>query len=330
MEKSNLIDRFKRSITYLRLSVTDRCDFRCTYCMAESMAFLPRKEVLSLEEIVRIGRIFTELGVSKIRITGGEPLIRNNIIRAIEGLGSLPGLSHLCLTTNGSRLSEMAQPLKEAGVSTLNISLDSLDKERFKHITRHGDLNQVLRGIERAQQCGFSKIKINSVILRSKNLDEVPALVDFAMQRGLDISFIEEMPLGVISTHDRAKEFVSSEELRALIGRHYPLTATLQTTGGPSRYWQISGSNNTIGFISPHSDNFCASCNRVRLTASGRLLLCLGNEHSIDLRHLLRLGCHDDQIKRAIIQSMDIKPEKHEFDLHAKPEIVRFMSATGG
>ena len=326
-----LVDRFGRRVNYVRLSVTDRCDFRCVYCMAEDMHFLPRAQILTLEELALLGQAFVSLGVEKIRITGGEPLVRNNVISLFERLGALPGLRELTLTTNGSQLPRYANALRDAGVRRINISLDSLKPDRFRQLTRTGNLTDVLSGIRAAQRAGFARIKLNSVILRHRNEDEVMDLVDFARNEGLDISFIEEMPLGQINEHDRAVSFCSSDELRAIIHARYPLFPTTESTLGPSRYYRMEDSASRIGFISPHSHNFCASCNRVRVTVEGRLLLCLGNEHSADLREVLRR--HPDEIeplRDAIIAAMDLKPERHHFDLHDDVQIVRFMNMTGG
>ena len=332
LDQPKLVDGFGRQVTYLRLSVTDRCDFRCVYCMAEEMTFLPRHQVLSLEEMARIARIFVSLGVTKIRLTGGEPLVRRGIEQLAAQLAALPGLRELCMTTNGGRLTRFARPLAQAGVDRLNISLDSLDPDRFRRLTRVGDLHQVLAGIEAAREAGFRRTKLNAVVLRGRNEDEVPDLVQFALERGLDISFIEEMPLGQISEHDRQEAFVSSAELRETLGRQVTLEALPESTGGPSRYFRVPGYDSRIGFISPHSENFCASCNRVRLTVEGRLLLCLGNEHSIDLRDLVRCYPDDDRpVRQAIIDAMAMKPERHHFETQqAEPQILRFMNATGG
>jgi cyclic pyranopterin phosphate synthase len=330
-ERPALIDRFGRHVTYVRLSVTDRCDLRCVYCMSEDMTFLPRAQVLTLEEIARLGRCFTELGVTKLRVTGGEPLVRRDVMTLFETLGPLPGLKDLSLTTNGTQLPRFAERLKAAGVNRINISLDSLQPERFRAITRKGDLAQVLKGIDAARAAGFDRIKLNSVILKHRNHDEVVDLVAFALDRGLDIAFIEEMPLGVIGDHDRAEAFYPSEQIRADLSQHFELIPTTETTGGPSRYWRVVGAETRIGFISPHSHNFCGTCNRVRVTAEGRLLLCLGQEHSTDLRRVLRANPLDDEpVRRAIIKAMDIKPKGHDFELEAKPVIFRHMNATGG
>ena len=331
MSNPALIDGFGRQITYVRLSVTDRCDFRCVYCMSEDMVFLPRQQILSLEELYRVGRVLVSLGVSKIRLTGGEPLVRQNIVWLVEKLASLQGLKELTLTTNGSQLTRLAQPLKEAGLSRINISLDSLQEQRFSQITRTGKLSEVLAGIEAAQQAGFQHIKLNSVILKGKNDDEILDLVNFIRQNQLDIAFIEEMPLGVITEHQRAETYISSDEIHDMIARIYPLLAAAETTSGPARYYRMSDSQSRIGFISPHSHNFCGSCNRVRVTAEGRLLLCLGNEHSADLKASLRNFPNNDQpLIDTLFNALPLKPEKHHFDLNDEPQIVRFMNMTGG
>lgn len=326
-----LVDRFSRTIDYLRISVTDRCDFRCVYCMAEEMTFLPRDQVLSLEETYRIAKAFVELGVKKIRITGGEPLIRKNVLWLLEKIAALPGLHELVITTNGSQLAKLAPELKRVGVKRINISLDSLQPLKFKSLTRTGELQTVIDGIDAAREQGFQKIKLNAVVLKGRNDDEVIHLVNFAEQRQIDISFIEEMPLGSIQEHNRALSLMTSEDIIQQLSTVHKLTAIEEQTGGPSRYYALNDSKSRVGFISPHSNNFCSTCNRVRLTAEGRLLLCLGNEHSIDLRELMRdQQASDDELKLAIQQSMNIKPERHEFDLNDEPQIVRFMNMTGG
>jgi GTP 3',8-cyclase len=326
-----LVDGFGRRVSYLRISVTDRCDFRCVYCMAEDMTFVPRQEVLSLEELERVARVFVGLGVSKIRLSGGEPLVRNNIMSLVNNIGQLEGLEEMALTSNASQLQRLAVPLKEAGIKRINISLDSLNPEKFRQITRTGDLQQVLNGIDAAIAAGFEGIKINAVILKGRNEDEILDLAHFAQSKGVDISYIEEMPLGLIDEHDRALSFCSSAEVREILESHYQLQEVDDSTGGPSRYCRIPGSDARIGFISPHSNNFCHLCNRVRVTVEGRLLLCLGNEHSLDLRAILRdPASTDDDLRQAIVTSMDLKPEQHHFDLEAEPDIVRFMNMTGG
>ncbi len=330
---ATLIDRFQRRVNYLRLSVTDRCDFRCVYCMAEDMRFVPKPQVLTLEELYRLAEAFTALGVRKIRLTGGEPLVRNNLLSLVQRLGQLPGLEQLALTTNGSRLAGLAGPLHEAGVSRVNISIDSLQPRRFRELTRFGELSTVIAGIDAAVATGFQGIKLNAVILKGRNDDEVLDLVDFARQRGIDIAFIEEMPLGRIDEHSRSLSFCSSEELRHRIAAHYPLTALGEPDGsaGPARYYGMADSRSRVGFISPHSNNFCHLCNRVRITVEGRLLLCLGNEHSVDLRAVLRQpGSSLEALQHAIVAAMALKPEQHHFDNGEEPEILRFMNMTGG
>lgn len=328
---SELIDRFGRRIDYVRLSVTDRCDFRCVYCMEEKMQFLPRAQLLTLEENLQLLSSFVAMGVSKLRITGGEPLVRRNVMWLFERLGELSGLRELTLTTNGSQLEKMAAGLAAAGVSRINISLDSLQAQRFKRLTRTGDLSKVLRGIDAALAAGFKRLKLNAVLLRGRNDDEAGALVRFAVERGMDISFIEEMPLGLNSDHDRAEVFYSSDDLRADLQREFELLPSSHSSGGPARYWQVVGSDSRVGFISPHSHNFCATCNRVRVTSEGRLLLCLGHEHSLDLRRVLRANPGDaDALKQAIQAGMALKPERHEFSHQGQPVVLRHMNATGG
>lgn len=326
-----LIDRFGRTVDYLRISITDRCDFRCVYCMSEEMTFLPREQVLSLEELYTIAKAFTELGVTKIRVTGGEPLVRKGALELLENIGQIESLHELVLTTNGSQLEYMALPLKKAGVKRINISLDTLDADKFKAITRTGNLQQVLRGIDAARDAGFGRIKINAVILKDKNHQEVVDLVQFAVDKAIDISFIEEMPLGTVSQHDRSSAYYSSDCIKADLATQFSLLASTEKTGGPSVYYKVQGTNTRVGFISPHSANFCASCNRVRLTVEGRLLLCLGNEHSVDLKQVVRVNPGNMAIlKQTIIDAMLIKPEKHEFNIHEQPVILRHMSVTGG
>ncbi len=352
-EKEGLIDRFGRRVDYVRLSVTDRCDFRCVYCMTEEMTFLPRRQVLSLEEIYQLGKAFTELGVRRLRLTGGEPLVRNNVMSLIEALGRLPGLDELLLTTNGAQLEKLAGPLRKAGVNRINISIDSLDADRFKRITRVGSLQRVMAGIAEARKQGFERIRLNSVIMKGYNDDEVMALTDYALEQGVDIAFIEEMPLGQASDHAREDTVCSNDWVREQIQSRYTLISTDAQTAGPSKYYNVAGYDNRIGFISPMSHNFCADCNRVRVTVEGRLLLCLGNEHSSDLRAVLRghrgavadlappppdeLSLADlerepasDELKAAIIAAMDLKPERHHFYEQDYAQPVRLMNMTGG
>ena len=330
-QPTNLVDRFGRQIDYIRLSVTDRCDFRCVYCMTEDMTFLPRNQILSLEELHQVAKAFTELGVKKIRLTGGEPMVRRDVMCLVERIGQLPGLEELLLTTNGAQLQKFAAPLKAAGVSRINISIDSLDTDRFKRISRVGKLKNVLVGIEAARAAGFNRIRLNSVIMRGYNEDEILPLADFAIDRGIDIAFIEEMPLGEASDHKREETTCSNDWVRSVIEEKYDLLDSAEKTAGPSRYTKVVGMQSRIGFISPVSHNFCEDCNRVRVTAEGRLLLCLGNEHSVDLRAVLRNeGSDHIDLKLAIIAAMDLKPERHYFYDHDHTQPVRLMNVTGG
>ena len=328
---AKLVDQFGRTVDYIRLSITDRCDFRCVYCMSEDMTFLPRDEVLSLEECARLVRVFVSLGVTKVRITGGEPLVRKNALWLFDEVGKLQGLKELVLTTNGSQLERQATALKKAGVKRINISIDTLKPERFKRITRTGDLNKVLTGLQASIDAGFEGIKINTVLMRGSNDDEAADLVQFAIEQKIDISFIEEMPLGEVD-HARESTFVSNTDTLKLLQSKFTLLPSTETTGGPARYWRVANSNTKIGFISPHSHNFCESCNRVRITCKGELYLCLGQEDKVDLMPLLRENPNNDApVIAAIIGSMTIKPKGHDFDLRrAKPAVVRFMSHTGG
>lgn len=324
-----LVDKYGRRITYVRLSITDRCDFRCTYCMAEEMTFVPHNEVMSLEECLRVASVFVGLGVTKLRITGGEPLVRKNAMWLIEQLGALPGLENLVLTSNGSQLDRFARPLREAGVKRLNISLDTLNADRFRKITRIGDLNKVFKGIEAARAAGFTRTKLNTVMMRGTNDDEFSDLVEFALKNELDISFIEEMPLGEI--HGRNTTYVSSEETREKLAQRFELIPSTENSGGPARYWRIPGSESRIGFISPHSHNFCDTCNRVRITAKGELYPCLGQNDAVNLLQVLRSDNSEADLRQAIVDSMGIKPYGHDFTQQMDaPQVVRFMSMTGG
>lgn len=330
MPQNRLTDRFGRTVNYVRLSVTDRCDFRCVYCMAEDMTFLPRQQVLTLEEIARVARNFVSLGTEKIRLTGGEPLVRKDILELVREIGTF-GLRDFALTTNGSQLPIMAEGLRRGGLHRLNISLDSLDADKFRTITRTGKLSQVLDGIDAAKAAGFRGIKLNTVVMKGRNDEEVPELVEFARRKEVDITFIEEMPLGEISEHDRGLALCTSDEVRDIIRQHHELLPATEDSGGPARYYRMPGSKTRVGFISPHSHNFCATCNRVRVTVEGRLLLCLGNEHSVDLRRVLRSHPESgDKLQKAIIKAMDLKPEKHHFSSNGDVQILRFMNMTGG
>ena len=327
-----LTDPFGRNITYLRLSVTDRCDFRCVYCMAEDMTFLPRRDILSLEELSEIATAFVELGGTKIRLTGGEPLVRNGIDQLTRNIGSLPGLKELAITTNGSQLYKYAAKFKAAGVKSINISIDSLQAARFRQLTRTGDLNLVYRGIDAALEAGIERLRLNSVIMKGHNDDEIESLVEFALNKGVDIAFIEEMPLGVMES-ERDRRWLSNEALFERLSQRFDFAPCEQNevTSGPARYQKVKGSNTRIGFISPHSNNFCGSCNRIRITVEGRLLLCLGNEHSVDLRSVLRSPNYArSTLKKVMTDALHIKPERHHFYDPSAPQIVRFMNATGG
>ncbi len=330
--RAGLIDGLGRQINYLRLSVTDRCDLRCRYCMADDMQFLPRDQTLSRAEIHRLASLFVAEGVRKIRLTGGEPLTRPDIIAICQDLAALPGLDELVLSSNGRQLASHASALKLAGVSRLNISLDSLQADRFRYITRHGVLADVVAGINAAVAQGFKRIRLNSVILRGSNDDEILDLVAFALAREIDICFIEEMPLGDVG-RNRFEAFISSADIAERIAQRYVLTPLLNADAhaGPARYMQAQGHpKSRIGFISPHSNTFCASCNRLRLTAEGRLLLCLGQEQSLSLRDLIRQYPADDHVVRqALHDALTHKPASHDFQ-HDGEQLVRFMSASGG
>jgi cyclic pyranopterin phosphate synthase len=330
--QNQLIDRFGRTVSYVRLSVTDRCDLRCVYCMPEKMKFVPRTQLLTLEEMENVGRAFIKLGVDKIRITGGEPLVRQNIMQLFRNLGAIDGLRDLTLTTNATQLEKYARPLKDAGVTRINVSLDTLRADRFREMTRIGDLKKTLDGIDAAIACDFEQIKLNTVVLRNHNHDEVLDLVNFCIDRSIDISFIEEMPLGQNDHHDRAVSYYSSDQILEDLEQHFELIPSTMTTAGPTRYYQLTGHDNArVGFISPHSHNFCEACNRVRVTAEGRLLLCLGQEHSMDLRHVMRAHPGETEaLEQALVDSMQIKPKGHDFNLNSQEVLLRHMNLTGG
>lgn len=323
-------DTFGRKINYLRLSVTDRCDFRCTYCMAEKMQFLPRNEILTLEECLKLAKTFVGFGIDKIRLTGGEPLTRKDLPWLVARIRELEGLRELTLTTNGSQLTHFAGPLVQAGIDRVNISLDTLDSETFQRVTRTGNLSQVLRGIDAAIEAwGSRRVKLNTVLIREINLDEAFDLVQFALSREIDISFIEQMPLGETGYH-HADSYFSNVDMLTLLNHRFELIPSLKNTGGPARYWKVAGYESLIGFISPHSHNFCADCNRMRVTARGELFPCLGNEGMVDLLPAVR---SDDEplLRQLIVQAAKLKPEAHTFDIsNSEPQIVRFMSRTGG
>lgn len=326
---NQLIDPFGRTIEYLRISVTDRCDLRCSYCMSEDVEFLPRQDILSFEEILRLANSFAKLGVKKIRITGGEPLMRKKLPELIASIKAIPGIEEVVMTTNGTLLTEYAKPLFEAGLSRLNISLDTLKADRFHQLTRRDRLQAVLDGIAEAKKYAFDGIKLNAVVMRGMNDDEIIDLTDFAVSNDIDITFIEEMPLGEVG-YDRSVTFLSSADIKAIIEQQYELIDSAYKTGGPAVYSGLKDKKSRIGFISPHSNNFCSDCNRVRITAVGRLLLCLGNENSQDLRTFMREGADDQQLTDKLISALQLKPEKHEFDLAEEVQILRFMSHTGG
>lgn len=326
---NTLIDPFGRKIEYLRISVTDRCDLRCSYCMSEDVEFLPRQDILSFEEIIRLAKSFAALGVKKIRITGGEPLMRKNLPDLVSNLKNIDGIEEVVMTTNGTLLTQYAKPLFDAGLSRLNISLDTLRPDRFHKLTRRDRLQAVLDGVEEARKYSFDSIKLNAVIMRGMNEDEILELTDFAVDKEIDITFIEEMPLGEVG-YDRSVTFLSSEDIKKVVQEKYILEASAYRTGGPAVYSSLPNSKTRVGFISPHSNNFCSDCNRVRITAVGRLLLCLGNENSQDLRTKLREGLSDEHLKQNLISALQLKPEKHDFDLAEEVQILRFMSHTGG
>ena len=326
-----LTDQFNRKINYMRISVTDRCDFRCIYCMSEQMNFLPKNQLLTLEEINRIASIFISMGVEKIRITGGEPLVRKNVDTLFDKLSKNKDLKELTLTTNASQLLKKAGMLKASGIKRINISLDSLNPLNFKKMTRTGDLNKVLDGIEYAISIGLKQLKLNTVIMKGINDHEIFDLIEFAIKKNIDISFIEEMPLGT-TEFSRKSTFTSNDTVLEKIKTNYLIDKIEYRTGGPAEYWQILGTKSRIGLISPHSHNFCEDCNRVRISCKGELFLCLGQDDKIELMPLLRKYPNNDQpIKDAILNSMKIKPKSHEFNIEqSKPAVVRFMSHTGG
>ncbi len=327
-----LIDRYGRQITYLRISVTDRCDFRCVYCMSEHMQFLPKSEVLRFEEIDAIARAFIARGTRKIRLTGGEPLVRRDIMELVERLGSYlgQGLEELTLTTNGSQLRRHAGRLAAAGIKRINVSLDTLDEARFAAITRRGRIADVLDGIDAAAAAGL-KIKLNMVAMRGINDDEIEPMIAWAHGRGFGLTLIEGMPLGEVGI-DRVESYLPLRELRARLAARYTLEPTDHRTGGPARYDWVKETGGLLGFITPMSHNFCESCNRVRLTATGELYMCLGQEDMVDLRGPLREH-GPEALDAALDRAMQLKPKGHDFVLdrdHAAPALSRHMSVTGG
>ena len=331
--RPRLVDGFGRAVTYLRVSVTDRCDLRCVYCMAEHMTFLPKAQVLTLEELERLASAFIDLGVRKIRITGGEPLVRKGVMGLFSDLShrlATGDLDELTLTTNGTRLETFAGELAAAGVQRVNVSLDTLDPEVFRRLTRGGDLAQVLRGLEAAKGAGLA-VKINAVALRDDNAAELPDLIAWAHGQGFDATLIEAMPMGDIDV-DRSDQFLSLRQVRDHLESFWTLTDLDLTTGGPARYVRVAETGGRLGFITPLSHNFCELCNRVRLTCTGTLHTCLGREDASDLRAVLRAGASDTELREAIRAAVDAKPEGHDFriDRNAPPAVQRHMSTTGG
>lgn len=326
-------DPFGRDITYLRVSVTDRCDFRCVYCMAEDMTFLPKAEILSLEELERLCGAFIALGVTKLRITGGEPLVRRDVMRLIEGLGARlgGGLEELTLTTNASQLARFAEGLRAAGVRRINVSLDTLDAATFTAITRWGRIERTLDGIFAAKAAGLA-VKINMVALKGVNEHEVDAMLAWCGEHGFDLCLIETMPLGEIEG-DRTAQYLPLSLIRARIRERWTLTPSAYRTGGPARYDTVAETGRRIGFITPMTHNFCESCNRVRLTCTGTLFMCLGQEDAADLRATLRRDASDDALQEAILAAIARKPKGHDFIIdrdHRRPALARHMSVTGG
>jgi cyclic pyranopterin phosphate synthase len=328
-----VIDPFGRAITYLRLSVTDRCDLRCVYCMAEDTQFLPRPEVLSLEELERLAGAFIRLGTRKLRITGGEPLVRRDVTTLFRRLGQHlgRGLDELTLTTNGTQLQRHAAALAEAGVRRVNVSLDTLDPDRFARITRWGDIEPVFAGLRAARQAGLA-VKINTVALRGENEDELADLLGWCGSQGFDLCLIETMPLGDIDA-DRADQYLPLSIVRARLRQRFTLDETAYRTGGPARYFDVRETGTRVGFITPMTHNFCESCNRVRLTVTGTLYMCLGQNDAADLRGVLRGGADDAELETAIRNAIARKPKGHDFVIgrgRPAPSVLRPMSLTGG
>lgn len=325
---AELIDRFGRKIEYLRLSVTDRCDFRCFYCIPKGFKdFTDPETRLSLEEYLRLVRIFSELGVSKVRLTGGEPLVRKDIGEMVQGIAAMPAIEDLSMSTNASHLAQHARTLKEAGVGRINVSLDSMKPEVFREITQ-GDLDQVIRGLMAAKEVDLRPIKINMVVMRDLNLGEVGDMVDFCMEHRFTLRFIETMPVGAAGQVARDR-YVPLSEVKELLSQRFELEPARMTGAGPAKYLKVVGGRLKIGFITPMSQHFCEDCNRVRLSSEGTLYLCLGQHDKLELRPLLRQGLSDDELKQQILDAIQRKPEKHEFN--SRPEqVVRVMSMTGG
>jgi len=333
--RPELVDPFGRAISYLRVSVTDRCDFRCVYCMAENMSFLPKTEVLTLEELDRLCSAFIARGVRKLRLTGGEPLVRRGIMTLVQSLSRHLRTGHLdelTLTTNGSQLANYAEELAANGVRRINVSLDTLDPAKFRAITRWGDLDQVLAGIDAAQNAGL-KIKINAVALKGVNDDEFPRLIEWAHGRGMDLTLIEVMPLGEIGAGSRLDQYLPLSLVRARLAERFSLEEIDYRTGGPARYVRVAETGGRLGFITPLTHNFCESCNRVRVTCTGTLYMCLGQEDAADLRKPLRASEANDRLFAAIDEAIGRKPKGHDFIIdrrHQRPALGRHMSVTGG
>jgi len=328
-----LVDAFQRRISYLRLSVTDRCDLRCTYCMPERMTFLPKREVLTLEELYELASGFIDRGVTKIRITGGEPLVRRDIMDLFSALGRRLGgdLKELTLTTNATQLAAHADGLAKAGVRRVNISLDTLDRARFERLTRRDALPQVLEGIAAAREAGL-KVKLNAVALKGVNEDELPDLIAWGHSQGHDVTLIEVMPLGDVE-EERLDQYFPLSDLRAQLEQRWTLTDNDANTGGPARYVDIAETGGRLGLITPHTSNFCAGCNRLRVTATGQLYPCLGGAEQVDLRSALRSDAPQRELAKALEEAMTIKPKRHHFRMDergADPALARHMSMTGG
>jgi cyclic pyranopterin phosphate synthase len=329
-----MTDPFGRTIRYLRVSVTDRCDLRCFYCMSEDMTFLPKADLLTLEELDRLCSAFVAKGVRKIRLTGGEPLVRRNVMSLVRSLSRHLGsgaLDELTLTTNGSQLSRFATELADCGVRRVNVSLDTLDAAKFRAITRWGDIDKVLAGIEAARAAGLA-VKINAVALKNLNEEEIPSLMEWAHGKGMALTLIEVMPMGDIG-EGRIDQYVPLSLLRARLEKHYTLTDLTEDTGGPARYVRIAETRGKLGFITPMTHNFCESCNRVRITCTGTLHTCLGHEDASDLRRPLRASVDNDLLSAAIDRAIGLKPKGHDFIIdrrHNRPSVSRHMSVTGG
>ncbi|MXQ13885.1 GTP 3',8-cyclase MoaA [Microvirga makkahensis] len=330
----SLLDPFGRAVTYLRVSVTDRCDFRCVYCMSEDMAFLPKRDLLSLEELDRICTAFVGQGVRKLRITGGEPLVRRDIMSLFRSLSrhlQSGALDELTVTTNGSQLARFAHELAACGVKRVNVSIDTLDPDKFRKITRWGDLSKVMQGLDAAQDAGL-KVKINAVALKGVNEDEIENLIHWTHQRGMDLTLIEVMPLGEIEGQ-RIDQYLPLSEVRRRLEERHTLVDLPDRTGGPARYVRVAETGGRLGFITPLTHNFCESCNRVRLTCTGQLFMCLGQEDAADLRAPVRASEDDALLRQAIIDAIARKPKGHDFVIdrdHARPAVNRHMSMTGG